>query len=272
MKKKLSTVLIVIILGSGLSLLLFPTLSDFFNSVSRARDIKTYAESVSEIDKDTYGRMWNEAEKYNAQLAESPAHWVLTDAEKSRYESLLDVAGRGIMSTVEIPKLNCSLPVYHGTGTEVLQIAVGHLEGSSLPVGGKSTHCVVSGHRGLPSAKLFTNLDKLVEGDVFSLRTLDETLTYEVDEISIVLPEETEKLQIVPGEDLCTLMTCTPYGINTHRLLVRGHRISSEEGKELRITADALQIDKTIVATVLAVPLMIALIIAVIVYKHKRKV
>ncbi len=272
MKKKLSTVIIVIILFSGLSLLFFPTLSDFLNKVSRARDISTYADSVAEIDNDAYKKMWDDAVAYNERLAKLPAHWRLTDDEQAEYESLLDVAGRGIMATVEIPKLNCSLPVYHGTSNEVLQIAIGHLEGSSLPVGGKSTHCVMSGHRGLPSAKLFTSLDKLVVGDVFSVRTLDETLSYEVDEISIVLPEETEKLQIVPGEDLCTLMTCTPYGINTHRLLVRGHRVENEHANEIRVTADALQIDKTIVAPIIAAPFMLALIIAVIIYKHKRKV
>ena len=272
MKKKLSTILIVIILLSGLSLLLFPTLSDFLNNVSRAKDINTYADSVAEIDDDLYRKTWDDAVAYNARLAKLPAHWKLTDDEMKEYDSLLDVAGRGIMSTVEIPKLGCSLPVYHGTSNEVLQIAIGQLEGSSLPVGGKSTHCVMSGHRGLPSAKLFTSLDKLTVGDVFSIRTLDETLSYEVDEISIVLPEETEKLQIVPGEDLCTLMTCTPYGINTHRLLVRGHRVENEQANETRITADALQIDKTIVAPILAAPFMIALIIVVIVYKHKRKV
>lgn len=272
MKNKVFTILIFIVLLSGLSLLLFPTLSDFLNNVSRAKDINTYAQSVSEIDAEAYKKMWDDAEAYNMKLAKLPAHWKLTDEEMEEYDSLLDVAGRGIMSTVEIPKLGCSLPVYHGTGTDVLQIAIGHLEGSSLPVGGKSTHCVISGHRGLPSAKLFTSLDKLAVGDVFSLRTLDETLSYEVDEISIVLPEETEKLQIVPGEDLCTLMTCTPYGINTHRLLVRGHRVDSDQGKELRITADALQIDTMIVAPILAVPFVIALFAVVIVYKRKRKV
>ena len=165
MKKKLSTILIVIILLSGLSLLLFPTLSDFLNNVSRAKDINTYADSVAEIDDDLYRKTWDDAVAYNARLAKLPAHWKLTDDEMKEYDSLLDVAGRGIMSTVEIPKLGCSLPVYHGTSNEVLQIAIGHLEGSSLPVGGKSTHCVMSGHRGLPSAKLFTNLDKLVVGN-----------------------------------------------------------------------------------------------------------
>ena len=271
MKNKLLTTLIFIVMLSGLSLLLYPTLSDFFNNVSRAQDINTYAQSVSEIDTDAYKQMWDDAVAYNTRLAKMPAHWKLTDDERKDYESLLDIAGRGIMSTIEIPKLGCTLPVYHGTGVDVLQIAIGHLEGSSLPVGGKSTHCVVSGHRGLPSAKLFTSLDKLVVGDTFTLRTLDETLSYEVDEISVVLPEETEKLQIVPGEDLCTLMTCTPYGVNTHRLLVRGHRVENEHAAEIRVSADALQIDPLLIAPFIGTPVLVILFIVVITHKRRRK-
>ncbi len=268
MKNKLFTTLIFIVMLSGLTLLLYPTLSDFINNVSRAKDINTYAESVSEIDSEEYQKMWDAAVDYNTRLARMPAHWKLTDDEMKEYESLLDVAGRGIMSTIEIPKLGVSLPVYHGTGVDVLQIAIGHLEGTSLPVGGKSTHCVVSGHRGLPSAKLFTSLDKLVVGDTFTLRTLDETLSYEVDEISVVLPEETEKLQIVPGEDLCTLMT---YGVNTHRLLVRGHRVENEQAAEIRVSADALQIDPLLVAPFLGIPVVIILFIVIITHKRRKR-
>ena len=271
MKNKLFTTLIFIVMLSGLTLLLYPTLSDFINNVSRAKDINTYAESVSEIDSEEYQKMWDAAVDYNTRLARMPAHWKLTDDEMKEYESLLDVAGRGIMSTIEIPKLGVSLPVYHGTGVDVLQIAIGHLEGTSLPVGGKSTHCVVSGHRGLPSAKLFSNLDQLEKGDRFTVCTLGQALCYEVDDISIVLPYDTQKLQIVQGEDLCTLMTCTPYGVNTHRLLVRGHRVDDSKS-EVRVTADALQIDPLIVAPVLAVPFLIAIIVAIIVYQRKRKV
>ena len=259
---------------SGLSLLLYPTLSDFFNNVSRAQDINTYAQSVSEIDTDAYKQMWDDAVAYNTRLAKMPAHWKLTDDERKDYESLLDIAGRGIMSTIEIPKLGCSLPVYHGTGVDVLQIAIGHLEGSSLPVGGKSTHCVVSGHRGLPSAKLFTSLDKLVVGDTFTLRTLDETLSYEVDQIKIVEPTETQPLQIVPGQDLCTLMTCTPYGVNSHRLLVRGKRVDDPKSIEIRVTADALVIDPLIVASVifaLVIPFIIIATVILLTGKKSRK-
>ena len=203
MKKRIFTILIFILILSGLSLLMFPALSDYFNSVSRARDITTYVTSVAEMDSARYEAVWNDAVAYNERLAKKPAHWQLTEQETADYESQLDIAGRGIMAYIEIPKLGCSLPVYHGTSVDVLQVAIGHLEGTSLPVGGKSSHCVLSGHRGLPSAKLFSNLDQLTEGDTFSVRTLDKTLSYEVDEISIVLPEETAKLQIVPGKDLC---------------------------------------------------------------------
>ncbi|MGN1003486.1 MAG: class C sortase, partial [Oscillospiraceae bacterium] len=163
---------------------------------------------------------------------------------------------------IEIPEIKCSLPIYHGTDESVLQIAVGHIDWTSLPAGGESTHCVLSGHRGLPSAKLFTNLDQLVEGDIFMLRILDETLTYEVDQILIVEPNDVDALQIVEGEDLCTLVTCTPYGINTHRLLVRGHRIENqEEAKTVRVTADALQIEPLIVAPIVAIPMLLVLLI-----------
>lgn len=271
MKKRILTILIFIIMLSGLSLLVFPTLSDFFNSVSRAKDINTYAASVAEIDDEEYKQIWDSAVDYNARLAKKPAHWKLSEEEVADYEKQLDISGRGIMSYIEISKLGCSLPVYHGTGAEVLQIAIGHLEGTSLPVGGKSTHCVLSGHRGLPSAKLFSNLDQLSEGDTFTIRTLNETLTYEVDEISVVLPGETGKLQIVNGEDLCTLMTCTPYGVNTHRLLVRGRRVDNENSTEIRVTADALQIDPLMIAPFLGVPVLIILFVIVITYKRKRR-
>ena len=176
------------------------------------------------------------------------------------------------MSYIEIPNIKCSLPIYHGTDEAVLQIAVGHIEGSSLPVGGVNTHCVLSGHRGLPSAKLFSDLDKLEEGDLFMIRTLDQTLTYEVDQIRIVLPEEIDDLKIVEGEDLCTLVTCTPYGINTHRLLVRGHRVANQEDAEnIRVTAEAMQVDTRIVAAFVAVPILLVLLIWLLVSTRKKR-
>lgn len=182
------------------------------------------------------------------------------------------MSGLGVMGYIEIPSIDCALPIYHGTEESVLQIAVGHLEWSSLPVGGESTHCVLSGHRGLPSAKLFTNLDKLQTGDIFMLRVLDNVLTYEVDQILIVKPQETGALRIEKGKDYCTLVTCTPYGINTHRLLVRGHRIDNiEEAKTVRVTADAIQIEPLLVAPVVAIPILLLLLILLLLPKKPRK-
>lgn len=185
----------------------------------------------------------------------------MNEEERAVYENTLNVTADGMMGYVEIPTINCVLPIYHGTDDVVLDSAIGHIEGSSLPVGGESTHCVISGHRGLPSAKLFTNLDKLTEGDTFMLRILDEVLTYEVDQIHIVLPDEVDDLAIIEGKDLCTLVTCTPYGVNSHRLLVRGHRIENLSD-EIRITADASQIEPKIVAPFVAIPVLIILLIA----------
>ena len=176
------------------------------------------------------------------------------------------------MGYIEIPTIGVTLPIYHGTDETVLQVAIGHLEWTSLPVGGESSHCVVSGHRGLPSAKLFTDLDKLVVGDVFIFRVLDEILTYEVDQILIVEPHETEALRIEKGKDLCTLITCTPYGVNSHRLLVRGHRIENqEEAVIIRVTADATQIEPVIVAPIVAIPMLLVLLIGLLIPKPKRR-
>lgn len=263
-KKNLSTIALVLVFFVGLSVLLYPTISDYWNSFHQSRAIATYADSVADMDEQDYDEMWRAAQEYNEKLFETGHGLGLKKKEKKEYNKLLDVSGTGIMSYIEIPRINCSLPIYHGTDEGVLQIAVGHIEGSSLPVGGLSTHCVLSGHRGLPSAKLFSNLDKLEEGDVFMIRTLDQTLTYEVDQIRIVLPDEVDDLKIEEGKDLCTLVTCTPYGINTHRLLVRGHRVENrEESEAVRVTADAMQVDSRIVAVCIAVPILIILLIGV---------
>ena len=185
---------------------------------------------------------------------------------------MLDVSGVGAMGYIEIPSIKCSVPIYHGTSDAVLQIAIGHLEWTSLPVGGESTHCVLSGHRGLPSAKLFTDLDKVMVGDVFVLRILDEILTYEVDQILIVNPDETQSLLIEDGKNLCTLVTCTPYGINTHRLLVRGHRIENiESAKTIRITADASQIEPMLIAPIVAAPILLVLLIVLLIPKKNKR-
>lgn len=204
--------------------------------------------------------MFREAEEYNLDLLIKDNRWVMTPEEEEIYRKVFDVSGTGIMGYIEIPKIHCSLPIYHGTDESALQVAVGHIPGSSLPVGGESTHAVLSGHRGLPSAKLFTDLDRIVEKDTFMIQVLDQTLIYEVDQIRIVEPDEMQNLIIEQGKDLCTLVTCTPYGINTHRLLVRGHRIvnqDSPEKREVRVSAEAMQIEPVITATVMSVVMLV---------------
>ncbi len=275
MKKKkgnFTTFILVLILLTGLSLLLYPSVSNYWNSLHQTKAIAKYAEDVVNLDNDTYDQLWQDAASYNQSLLTRSNPYLLSDEQKAEYDRLLDVSGLGVMGYIEIPSIDCSLPIYHGTEESVLQIAVGHLKWSSLPVGGESTHCVLSGHRGLPSAKLFTNLDKLQMGDVFMLRVLDEVLTYEVDQILIVEPQETGALQIEEGQDYCTLVTCTPYGINTHRLLVRGHRIDTvEEAKTVRVTADAIQIEPLLVAPVVAIPILLLLLILLLLPRQPQR-
>ena len=271
MRKHLSTILLVFILLIGLSLLLYPSVSNYWNSFHQTRAIATYAENVAKLDNNQYDQLWEEARAYNEALRFRSNPYFLSEEQKAQYESLLDVSGLGVMGYIEIPEIDVSLPIYHGTEESVLQVAVGHLDWTSLPVGGESTHCVLSGHRGLPSAKLFTNLDKLQTGDIFMLRILDDVLTYEVDQILIVEPQETGALRIEEGKDYCTLVTCTPYGINTHRLLVRGHRIDNiEEAKTVRVTADAIQIEPLLVAPIVAIPILLLLLILLLLPKRPK--
>lgn len=271
MKGKKSTLLLLLIFLIGLSLLLYPAVSNYWNSFHQSQAIAGYAETVAEMDDVSYEQYWDDAQAYNAALAENTHRYQPTLEENALYESLLNISGSGIMGYIEIPSIGVSLPIYHGVSDTVLQVAVGHIEGSSLPVGGAGTHCVLSGHRGLPSARLFTDLDELEEGDVFMLRVLDEVLTYEVDQIRIVEPQEVDALEIVEGEDLCTLVTCTPYGINSHRLLVRGHRVENEESAAAtRVTADAMQIDPVLVAPVVAAPVLLFLLVLLLAGGHKR--
>lgn len=234
-QKNMTTILLLLILLVGLSLLLYPTVSDYWNSLHQSRAIATYAQAVAEVDDKQYEHMWEDAYEYNQQLKSKSNRWIMTD--------------------------EC-----------ILQIAVGHIEGSSLPVGGPGTHAVLSGYRGLPSAKLFTNLDELVVGDEFLICVLDETLTYEVDQIRIVEPDDLSDLEIEEDKDLCTLVTCTPYGINTHRLLVRGHRVETKaSASAIRVTADAIQIEPKLVAPAVAVPILVVLLIWVLLHSRKRK-
>lgn len=272
LKKNLSTILLVLALIIGLCLLLYPTVSDYWNSLHQSRAIATYVEQISQIDNTRYTELLQEAKAYNAELAQRENDdWILSDEEIDKYNATLDVSGAGIMCSIEIPKLKCKLAVYHGVDEGVLQIAVGHVPGSSLPVGGESTHCVLSGHRGLPSARLFTDVDKLVVGDTFLINVLDEVLTYEVDQILIVEPYDLSSLEIVPGEDLVTLVTCTPYGINTHRLLVRGHRIeTAAQARIIRVPADAVQIDPILVAPVVAAPILLLLLLILLMISNQK--
>ena len=272
MKRKASDLILIIAFLAGLSLLLYPGFSDYWNQFHQSRAIAGYAETVAAMDDGEYERLWDAAEDYNRRLAESAAEYALSDELLEEYAQQLNVGGDGVMGYVEIPEIECSLPIYHGTDDAVLQSAVGHIEWSSLPVGGESSHCVISGHRGLPSAKLFTNLDKLVEGDLFFLQVLDETLSYEVDQIRIVEPQELSDLQIEAGKDYCTLVTCTPYGVNTHRLLVRGHRVDNEVlAQTVRVTSDAIQVEPVLVATALAVPVLLILMIWLIVHDSRKQ-
>lgn len=265
MKKHLSTILLVLALLVGAALLLYPTASDYWNSFHQSQAIATYAEEVAGLTTVDYEKVWLSAVAYNERMSAAGNPFILSEEQWEEYLKELNVSGSGIMGYIEIPKIECSLPIYHGTDESVLQIAIGHIEGTSLPVGGAGTHCALSGHRGLPSAKLFTHLDQLSEGDVFMLRVLNETLTYEVDQIHIVLPQEVDDLAMVPGRDFCTLVTCTPYGINSHRLLVRGKRIeNSEAATAIRITSDAIRIDPILVAPVAAVPMLLILTIYLI--------
>lgn len=227
--KKILTVVFVLIFLVGLSLLLYPSVSDYWNSFHQSRALAEYSSQVEELDKEAYDQMWAKAEAYNQTLLSDPDRFTMTEEEQAEYDDLLNVSDIGIMGSIEIPAIDCSLPIYHGTQESVLQVAVGHLEGSSLPTGGKGTHCVLTGHRGLPRARLFTDLDKLKKGDLFVLKVLSRTMTYEVDQILTVDPYDMSALEIDPEQDYCTLATCTPYGINTHRLLVRGHRVENQE-------------------------------------------
>lgn len=250
-----TTFLLILILVTGLSLLLYPTVAEWWNSFHSTQAMVSYDEVVSQIDNDEYKQIWDSAVQYNDDLRKRSNIFSLSDSMRERYQSNLDVNNTGAMGYIIIPKIDVHLPIYHGTDDAVLQVAVGHLDWTSLPVGGESSHAVFSGHRGLPSAKLFTDLDDLVVGDRMEFKILDETLTYEVDQIKVVEPEVIDDLVIVEGQDLVTLVTCTPYGINSHRLLVRGHRVDTEPIiVERRVTADALYVDPMVVAGALLGP------------------
>lgn len=263
MKKKITTIILLLLFIVGLSLMLYPTVSDYWNSLHTSKAIENYSQAISNLNEDEYQRILDAAADYNHRLNKRTNPYLLDDDTTLEYFSLLNFSGTGVMGYVEIPQINVALPIYHGTNDSVLQVATGHLEWTSLPVGGTGTHAVISGHRGLPSAKLFTNLDQLIEGDIFFIKVLGEILTYQVDRILIVLPEVTEPLLVDAEGDYVTLVTCTPYGVNSHRMLVRGKRIATEEAEVvIKVTSDAVQIDSIITAPIMAIPLLIVALIA----------
>ncbi|MBQ3560895.1 MAG: class C sortase [Oscillospiraceae bacterium] len=274
MKKKnsFSTIILIVMLVIGLSLLLYPSFSDYWNSFTQSKAITSYAEQVANLDSEEYDHIWSDAYEYNVSISDRRNIFLLSDEQRKEYNSLLNLGGDGIMGYIDIPSIDVLLPIYHGTTEAVLSVAVGHLDWSSLPVGGTSTHCVVSGHRGLPSAKLFTDIDKLAVGDYFMMNILDEVLTYEVDQIRIVLPDETDDLLIEEGKDLCTLVTCTPYGINSHRLLVRGHRVDNiENAQTVRVTADAVIVERLVVVPFVLAPILVIMLVWLLFSTGKRK-
>lgn len=260
LRRNLSTIIIILMGLVGIGLLVYPTFSNWWNSMHQSYAIASYDQAVAEMDPHEYDEILAAAEEYNAELTQTGVQWTMSDAQLKRYNSLLDITGTGMMGYIDIPKIDVSLPIYHGTSDAVLQVAIGHIAGTSLPVGGKGTHVSVSGHCGLPSARLFTDLNMMEVGDLFTITVLNKELTYEVDQIRIILPTQLDDLAIDPEKDYVTLITCTPYGINSHRLLVRGHRTGNGLSS-VKVLADAVQIRPYLVAILLAVPILITVFV-----------
>ena len=267
-----STILLLAVFLIGLCVMLYPTVSDFWNEKRQSQAIMNYDDLLVDLTPEDFYEYFEKAEEYNRKLKLISYPFLGYPELDDEYYSALDVNDDGMMGYITIDKIKVQLPIYHGTSDKVLNCAVGHLEGSTLPIGGESTHCVLSAHRGLPSAKLFTNLDELAVGDVFTITILDKMFTYQVDQVKVVLPDETDELNVVNGEDYCTLVTCSPYGINTHRMLVRGTRIENiEEAKKINITTEAYLIDPLIVTPVVAIPIFLGLLVFLVVKSSKKK-
>ena len=239
-KDKLINIFIALMILVGLSVMFYPVVSDMWNTYRNSLLISSHKKDVNDLSKKQTEQIWNEAVNYNKNHKENfikeDVFTNLKKHTKSKYDSYLNISKNGVMGTIVIPKINVEIPIYHGTGEKELQTGVGHMEGTSLPVGGTSSHCVLSAHRGLPSAKLFTDLDKMKKGDLFFLHILDKTLAYKVEDIFTVKPNETDKLSLIKGKDYVTLLTCTPYGVNTHRLLVRGVRTAYKQNQEQNVS------------------------------------
>lgn len=260
-KTAVSTIAAVVIVIVGLAVAGYPIFADWWNTRGQAKVVSDYDKAVTKLDKKDYSAIFKKADDYNKRLLKNPSPFSTPEKTKG-YEDTLDITNTGAMGYITIPQIDIQLPIYHGTSADILNVAVGHMEGSSLPVGGKSTHCVLSAHRGLPSAKLFSDLDKLVVGDRFTITVIDKLLTYEVEEINIVTPDKMEYLEVIPGCDYVTLMTCTPYGINTHRMLVRSRRVDNAKAPlKVNISADSIVIDPMVVFPVVLAPMLIVLIV-----------
>lgn len=270
MKLKTITKILIIAFFIGLSLLLYPSFSNYWNLKHATQAVNEFSEQLADIDDADYEAIWASAVDYNAALNMRDDDFSLPNELQERYYNEIKLSGNGLMGYVDIPSIGVSLPIYHGTSADILQIGIGHLEWSSLPTGGLDTHCVLSGHRGLPSAKLFTDLNKLREGDTFTLNILNEVLTYEVDQIRTVIPNELGDLVISEGEDFCTLVTCTPYAVNSHRLLVRGRRVATEK-KGAVVISEAVLVDQLIVAFYLGFPLVIIMFLTVMLKRPPKK-
>ena len=260
-KKHLPTIFFVAVLIVGISIMLYPSVSNYINSKHQSKVISEYTEALATLTAEDYEQFWEAAEAYNEELAQKVMDFDLTDEEMAEYNSILDPTGTGVIGYLEIENIGVNLPIYHGTEESVLAIGIGHIPGTSFPTGTTSTHTVLSGHRGLPSSKLLTDLDQMIVGDTFLLHIMDQTFAYQVDQINIVLPEETESLGIYEGEDYVTLVTCTPYGINSHRLLVRGKRIDYDEASKVIVPADASIYGNLVIAPFIALPMLIILFI-----------
>lgn len=255
LKKNIVNVILLAVLFTGVGLIAYPSVSNWYNSYHHSVAVMGYAQNVSELDPEMVKRVWASAEAYNEKAAQTGNIWTPTEEQIAAYMKELNIDGTGIMGYITIPKIDVQLPIYHTTEEKVLQSGVGHMSGTSLPIGGKSTHAVMSGHRGLPQARLFTDLDKMVIGDTFQLHILNRTLNYEVDQIRVIEPTDFSDLTIIDGEDYCTLFTCTPYGINTHRLLVRGHRVAGASGN-VAVPSDAMQFAPVLIAPFFAAPIL----------------
>ncbi len=269
LKKNLTNIFLAVIVLAGLCLLLYPSFSDWWNSMHQSRAIAAYVETVDAMSQEEIDEILNAAREYNERLWHRQNRWVLSEEEQAEYESLLDVSGNGIMGYINIPVIGVNLPIYHGTEESVLQVATGHLSATSLPVGGPGTHAAVSGHRGLPSARLFTDLDQLKVGDIFT-SVLNEVYTYQIEQIVTVVPEDTSQMNLYQGEDLCTLQTCTPYGVNSHRLLLRGRRIEDVDGA-LMAASEAIRVPNYIVIPAVGIPILFLLLVVALIYFRRRK-